>query len=99
MSPDEMKEIRQYLTDRQYLGKKWTGEVMAKALVRTSKSVSLYERGAQEIPEIVAERVLELMAECAILDLQEEIFSLILYKVARPSDLVELKEKLKGLTL
>lgn len=96
MTNEEFKAIHTYLSNRKYLGKKWTGEDMARALVRTRQSVQMYEKD-QEVPEIVADRMMELLAECAILEIQEEIFNLVLYKVARPEDIQRIKEKLNNL--
>lgn len=96
MTAEQFKEIRDYLTANRFKGQKWSQESIGRALLSTKVTVNRWENGQNSIPELVAERMHEMMAECGLEQVERELKAR-LSKVHTPREISELIKKISTL--
>lgn len=97
MTAKQFKDIRDYLTANRFQDQKWSQESIGKALLSTRITVNRWESGETPIPKLVAERVHEMLVDCGLEKVKNELKTTLVSKVHTPGALEDILEKIRQL--
>lgn len=97
MTAEQFKQIRDYLTANRFKGQKWPQEAIGKVMLSTRQSVNNWEKGFNPVPQMIAERLIEMLHECGIEKVQNGLKEAMMSKVHTPPDLEQFLEKISNL--
>lgn len=72
-------------------------ESLGRALLSTRQTVDRWESGKTEVPQMVAERLQEMMHECGLLQVEKQLQKVMKSKVHTPRELEQFLEKVSNI--